>query len=828
MWIKIVHLISFGKFTNREISFDDEISVIFGHNEAGKTTVVDAMAGVLFGFRGRREEIRKLKMRYTPWRDNHLFLAGLTVSVTELGELYIERDFNTNRAEIYKVTDAGKTPAQITAEEIVRKYLGVTDLQLFKSTMLIRQEEIAQLAREEVANALSRKIISSGQASSIKSIFNTLGKKYLELNKGLLRNTGARGLIKTCLDEIDALETELKEIDGLAGDYEKFLKEEETLAERAFMLTARLAEITPQTAGYRKQQEYREKRDQLFDRQRDIQVMLDKVKGMNEEIKKIDRFLLENEPVGHYFTDAAMRMVTNLERNIESLNEKQVFAGKNLEHFTLLKEQLERDLADELQQNDVTTCYRYSLDNLIQAERLSGQILEMERELAAKQADTGETNTPVHRRKGRNLALKAAGLLLCILSPVGLLAPNMQGYALASLVFFTGLTILLLGLAGKKTGAGSNAESMIRAEQERIRLTLDNYRKMLGNLTGNIDMERFRIKVNTLEESRKKVFAIRKQLAEINIDRYQKEYCSLQDELDKKRLELAEFLAGVGLSTPEEYRRLGQTIHELTKERDILRASVRQYLGDAEIEELSKEISVLSVKIHNLQTEMNLLGCRLPEEEYELLAEEETARRDQLDALEKELIRIRTVIGNYRQLAFKDRDRWTLETRLAEKKVELKALELKKKGILETVKILREAVREAQVDIVPMIVERASKLFADITDGRYQSMELSLDAGTMTVSAAGEGGQSVDAGFLSTGTRDQLYLALRVAMAEFFAGGSSCPLIFDDPCVNFDTDRLFNTVDLLKRISSEHQIIILTKDPSYFREHADIASCLEI
>ena len=65
-----------------------------------------------------------------------------------------------------------------------------------------------------------------------------------------------------------------------------------------------------------------------------------------------------------------------------------------------------------------------------------------------------------------------------------------------------------------------------------------------------------------------------------------------------------------------------------------------------------------------------------------------------------------------------------------------------------------------------------------------------------------------DAMWRSDGTMDQLYLALRLAVAEELT--PNAPLILDDALVRFDDSRLKAALDILEDISREKQVILFT------------------
>ena len=65
--------------------------------------------------------------------------------------------------------------------------------------------------------------------------------------------------------------------------------------------------------------------------------------------------------------------------------------------------------------------------------------------------------------------------------------------------------------------------------------------------------------------------------------------------------------------------------------------------------------------------------------------------------------------------------------------------------------------------------------------------------------------------YLSAGTIEQIYLAVRLSVARFLCR-DKMPLIIDDIFTNYDERRLINTLDCLKTIDTE-QIVLLTSNP---------------
>ena len=119
---------------------------------------------------------------------------------------------------------------------------------------------------------------------------------------------------------------------------------------------------------------------------------------------------------------------------------------------------------------------------------------------------------------------------------------------------------------------------------------------------------------------------------------------------------------------------------------------------------------------------------------------------------------------------------------------------------------LAQASAELQRRFAPCISQRAQELFGKLTDGRYTRLTLAEDLSVH----AGTGTESIlhSALWRSEGTVDQLYLALRLAVAEELT--PEAPLVLDDALVRFDDRRLAEALDVLAEESESRQVILFT------------------
>ena len=119
---------------------------------------------------------------------------------------------------------------------------------------------------------------------------------------------------------------------------------------------------------------------------------------------------------------------------------------------------------------------------------------------------------------------------------------------------------------------------------------------------------------------------------------------------------------------------------------------------------------------------------------------------------------------------------------------------------------LLEARQELQRRFAPRIAKRAQSLLGELTEGRYQRLTLGSDF-SLQASAASEDTLH-DAWWRSDGTVDQLYLALRLAVAGELT--PDAPLILDDALVRFDDRRLKAALRILQQEAGQKQVLLFT------------------
>ncbi len=109
------------------------------------------------------------------------------------------------------------------------------------------------------------------------------------------------------------------------------------------------------------------------------------------------------------------------------------------------------------------------------------------------------------------------------------------------------------------------------------------------------------------------------------------------------------------------------------------------------------------------------------------------------------------------------------------------------------------------------LLSRAGALFARLTESRYQALGVEEDDGKLAIVAERPDRSTCPADRLSEGTRDQLYLALRLAAIESYAATAEpLPFVADDLLVNFDDRRARAALRVLGEMGAQTQVILFT------------------
>ena len=269
--------------------------------------------------------------------------------------------------------------------------------------------------------------------------------------------------------------------------------------------------------------------------------------------------------------------------------------------------------------------------------------------------------------------------------------------------------------------------------------------------------------------------------------------------------------------TIDEYDKKEKDFKYLLEEKRSLEAQLKGMLGDNKtVEDLQKqerEIATdLAVEKAGLNDDLRAAALN-PEKHIEKRREFQSLDAEK-NRLEREKMECEITI---KRAGSSIEDQIKLEEQLGRLEEELKQEE-KRARVYELAKdFISKARDEALTSITDDLREKIQEYFEIFTDGKYKQVEIAKDSkgdlGFWVYSD--EKGGLAKPEELSGGAIDEFYLACRLALVKLIFRDKKPPLILDDPFVNFDSVRLNRTLDFLKTLSSDYQIIIFTLGDSY-------------
>ncbi len=247
MFIKELNLKSFGKFLHKNVMLKNGLNLIYGNNEAGKSTIHNFIEAMLYGFKNNKDKYdESLYKKYRPW-SNDQFNGAMILDDGD-SDYIIRRDFlNKNTSFVKKeASSASEEPiSDYQQEEEIGEYLFDINKSTFSNTLSIKQlgnstnEELAAEVKEKILNLsqtkdetisvekIIRKLNSikdeAGDINNPKSILSQYIARVNELNQSRDKATDARKYTLHLAMEKRKLINKISDIDREISDINKEL-----------------------------------------------------------------------------------------------------------------------------------------------------------------------------------------------------------------------------------------------------------------------------------------------------------------------------------------------------------------------------------------------------------------------------------------------------------------------------------------------------------------------------------------------------------------------------------------------------------------------------
>lgn len=236
MKIEKLLIYGFGKHENISINFSSDLNIVYGLNEAGKTTIQQFILHVLFGFPQRNSA----SLRYEPKSGGKY--GGQIQLVDQLyGNCTIERTRGKSSGDVTVYFEDGTTGGEEELQALLRHYNRASFESIFSFSLLQLQD-----FEKMDENELSRTLLASG-TTGVDSLIQL--EKRMETDMGeLFKKSGRVPKMNVKMKELRELEVSLKEEQGRVEEYAPSIS-------RIHEIDEQLSSLRNQENNHRKQLE---------------------------------------------------------------------------------------------------------------------------------------------------------------------------------------------------------------------------------------------------------------------------------------------------------------------------------------------------------------------------------------------------------------------------------------------------------------------------------------------------------------------------------------------------------------------------------------------
>ena len=322
MQINKININNYGNLSNKEINLDNKINIIYGKNEAGKSTLLNFIESMFFG--ANKNKGKKLIPdfdRYNPW-NNGEYSGTIDYQLENGEEFHIYRDFKKKNPQI--LNKLGKDISQEfnidkkNGNQFFTEQTGM-DRSLIDSTIITEQNQVE--LDEGTQNQLLQKIANLSESGEEELSYKKIMDK---LNKILLNEVG------TERSQLKPLNITISKID----DYQNKIQDIKQYENERFEITQEIADIQEEINKESENRNIYDEVKKIIDNDKIEQEKIDeKYKTVKENKAKMEQYKeeldkTENEKNNERKKQIKIRILANVILSIIAIS--LVFLPRNI------------------------------------------------------------------------------------------------------------------------------------------------------------------------------------------------------------------------------------------------------------------------------------------------------------------------------------------------------------------------------------------------------------------------------------------------------------------------------------------------------------------
>ncbi len=771
MKINSLNIVSFGKLKNLKIDFSDNLNIVYGDNEAGKTHIAEFIKVMFFGTGGRGQGVNNLRRRYKPWDGSKM---GGSIDFTHNGKRYrLEREFkassSTDNVTLWDL-DLGTSKTLSGSDNIGERFFGIS-LGAFQQSVFIDNSVV--FSDKSDSGELNMRLANLMNSADEDISFDRVQKNLTAARDRISPKRAKNAPLPEAEQQLLELKEKKLESEAIYREALASQVELEQLIEKAAALQAEKSELFEKLKKF----DIHSQKKNLTE----FFAELAELEKASENLKTQDGSTICAETVS-----ALEKLLQTVKTDSEILARLQSENADNTEAIAGLKAAAKAD-------------------GLLPA--LNAKAAELTEKVTVAETALTEASTQAAMLAAEKNATRGKPLyILAVLGAALTLAGAVCG-ALITPILFTlaavGVLLIALGLLIKtKPNLGELDSKIVAAEAKKASCS-DSLSELRAQLSKtNAEINSFIIKAETETE----LIKTREQQA----TKKTAELITLSGEIESKKADLFRKISSFRrvYDIPSAEAALGEAAALLREQSDRrLRAEMAfSKTGMPNVEAARERLLALpeiAADIEGSKEDVEA-AFRAASDSHSLLKSQIAAGEA---ALKAKTAGIKTPAEYEREIAATMQRIDSMNSFISSTDTALAALE--------------EAYALQRRSWGAVLENKVLDIFSNLTGGKYTELSVSKDF-EIGVKAEGEI-NSHSAEYLSRGTLQQAYFALRLALSEFLCEEcGSLPVILDDVFSQYDAARTKKGFEFLEDYSGEHQVILFTCHTEQLKSTANI------